>query len=217
MALEPPIIKIYEFDTTELASPAPMRPVIAGSFAFESVVGSGCGPFNILSPNTTSGALNFKGTKFNLIDNPLAQSHLASTPSALVIVLQSSGVAISNIKIHLTEDQALNRPALDRGLDPAFVQYTVSGIWQPNCVLPSGAGTKMSKSIPLLANVMRQDGHFGLLGEDDRNVSQFIYINIVIPWGFPFDTFGICGSGFLRFGISYDYWFNDYMLEFGVP
>jgi hypothetical protein len=158
----------------------------------------------------------FPGTKFNLADVTL--DYLASTPVAIVIHLDSSGVAISNMRFHLREDTAITIPPQSVGLDQGFVQLAVSGVWQPNSTLPSGAGTRLVKGIiPFEANVRREDGNFGLLGEDERNVSQFIYMNLILPVGFPLGTYGICGSGNLRFGLAFDYFFNGYMLEFGVP
>lgn len=221
MSLTPPIIHFFEFDTREVANPSGSRHVVNGSFAFKSVLASGCSTYTTRGLPTSSGVassgtLFFPGTKFNLAD--VTRDYLASTPVAVLVHLGSSGVAISNMRFHLREDTAITIPAQSVGLDPGFVQYTTSGIWQPNCVLPSGAGTRLQKTrSPLTANLFRQDGHFGLLGEDDRNVSQYIYMNLILPVGFPLGAYGICGSGSLRFGLSFDYWFNSYQLQFGVP
>ena len=84
-------------------------------------------------------------------------------------------------------------------------------------LLPSGAGTRLTRAVPSLPNINRQDGGNALLGEDDLNSSEFVYMNLVIPFNFPIGTFGICGSGNLRFGFSFNYWSNDYILEFGEP
>lgn len=208
MVLNPPVIKIYEWNTREISSPIGQRHIAGGSFAFKQVVGSGCILYNPLFPNSSSGTLLFNGTTFD-ITNGQPPSHLASTPLAITIHLSTSGVGISNLKFYLTEDTAL-KASHNVGLDNAFIQYTVSGIWQPNCLMPSGTGGRLTKSVPTLANIKRQDGGFGLVGEDDFNSSQFIYMNIIIPWGTPIGTYGVCGSGNLRFALSYDYFFDDY-------
>jgi hypothetical protein len=56
---------------------------------------------------------------------------------------------------------------------------------------------------------MRQDGSASLVGEDDINSSQFVYLNLILPFGFPVGNFGICGSGNLRFGLIFDYFPSD--------
>ena len=219
MSLTPPIIQFFEFNTREVASPSGYRYLVNGSFAFNSVLASGCSKYTTRglpasSGVATSGTLYFPGTKFDLTDND--KDYLASRPVAVVVHLASSGVGIGNLRFFMSEDTAITIPAQSVGLPPGFVQYAVSGIWQPNCVLPSGAGTRLARGdIPSFPNVSRQDGVPVLVGEDDRNVSQYIYMNLILPVGFPLGTYGICGSGNLRFGLAYDYFFNGYILEFG--
>jgi len=216
MNLTIPIIQFIEFDTSEVANPSGNRHIIGGSQAFEQVIGSGCGQFSISLPLSSSGALNFENTKFNLLDSNVTD-HAVSKVQCFAIRLASSGIAISNLKFYLTDDTVLTRPALDRGIQPGFIQYTVSGQWSPNPILPSGAGTILSTSIPLSLNINRADGIGGLLAEDDINTSQYVYLNAVIPWGFPFKDYGACGSGILKFALSFDYFYNGHMLNFGVP
>lgn len=82
----------------------------------------------------------------------------------------------------------------------------VSGIWQPNCSLPSGIGTRMTAGeIPAFANVLRQDNKIFIEGIGDLEVSQYIYLNIVVPSIYSLGDFGICGSGNLRFSLLYNY------------
>ena len=220
MSLTPPIIYFYEFDTREVADPSGYRHIANGSFAFNSVVASGCSKYTDGGLPTSSGVLSsgtlfFPGTRFDLTNIP-TKDHIASTPVAVLLHLGTSGVGIGNLRFYLTEDTAITIPPQSVGLPPGFVQFAASGLWQPNCVLPSGAGTRLlRREVPSTANFSRQDGIPVLVGEDDRNVSQYLYMNLILPIGFPIGTFGACGSGDLRFGVLYDYFFNSYILEFG--
>jgi hypothetical protein len=63
----------------------------------------------------------------------------------------------------------------------------------------------------------RQDGTAGLAGQDDLNSSEFVYLNLVMPLGSPLGDYGVCGSGLLRFGLVFNYWCNDFNIQFGGP
>lgn len=215
MSLVPPIIEFFQFNTREIASPSGARDLINGSFAFERKISKGCLKFDPAQGGLSSGTMIFPGTKFDFSNITL--DHLATEPTAVVVHLDSSGVAISNMKLFLAEDTAITIPPQSVGLDPGFVQLNASGTWHYLATMPSGAGERLSLSVPSEANVRRNDGHFGLLGEDDRNTSEFIYLNLVLPVGFPLGNYGVCGSGKLTFQFAFDYFFNGYMLEFGVP
>jgi hypothetical protein len=71
--------------------------------------------------------------------------------------------------------------------------------------------------VPTKQNVFRQDRTPGLVGEDDLNSSEFVYLNIVVPLGSPLGAYGVCGSGLLRLGLVFNYWNNDFILTFGDP
>lgn len=210
MTLPFPDIHIYQFDTSEIASPSGVRHIEEGSFAFVRRVGLGCLNYAGLG---TSGVMDFGDIGINLI-NP--QSSFTSEVVALIFRLAGSGVGISNMRLHLSDNSALTGPATDVGIPPAFVQMTNSGIWQPNAQLPSGAGTQLTISVPS-QNVFRQDGKTFLVEAQDRDVSQFIYLNVVVPIDFPVGDFGICGSGLLRFNFVFDYWDGEQFLQFGEP
>jgi len=81
--------------------------------------------------------------------------------------------------------------------------------------MPSGAVERLPLVVPTLANVKRQDGTAGLVGETDANSSEFVYLNLVIPLGTPLGSYGVCGSGLLRFGLTFNFWCNDFILQFG--
>lgn len=211
MTLPFPDIHIYQFDTSEIASPSGTRHIEGGNFAFVRRVSLGCLNYGGVG---TSGVLNFGEISINLT-NP--QSEFTSDVVALVFRLASSGVGISNMRLHLSDETALTQPAADFGTQQAFVQMTASGsIWQHNPLLPSGAGTQLTTSVPL-QNVFRQDGAIFLAETQDRDVSEFVYINIVAPIDYPIGDYGVCGSGLLRFNFLFDYWDSEQFLQFGEP
>ena len=156
----------------------------------------------------------FGETKFDLTNPPLP-SHLASKPSAITFNLAASGTAISDLKLYLVDDSAF-QASRDAGLDRAFMQYAPSGnLWRYNLSLPSGSVQRMPTVVPTAQNVFRQDGGHALVGENDFNSSEFVYLNIVIPLGMQLGEYGVCGSGLLRLGLVFNFWSNDYILQFG--
>jgi hypothetical protein len=207
-----PFFKIFEWDTAELSNPSGFRHLVGGTFAFRSVISEGCSEYSPNNAANSSGILNFQNTKFDLSD--AVPSHLESKVSALTLHLMTSGIAVGNIRMFLVNDSGL-RATESVGQDPAFIQFTTSGIWQPNGVLPSGVGTRLSTTVPEFASVRRQDGYGLIRGENDRNASEFIYMNVVIPWGHPLGTYGACGSGVIKVAFTFDYHSNDYIIDFG--
>jgi hypothetical protein len=197
-----PIIQFFEWDIEELSTPIGRRH-IAGGIGFKQIVASGCQTADPNNTATTSGTLVFQGTKFDIVNGVLV-SEQASKVAALTIHLDTSGVAIGNMKMFLRDDSAL-RASVDQGLDPAFVQMGASGTWNPTLTLASGAAPRLSTTIPSFPNIKRQDGAASLEGTNDFESSEFIYMNVVIPFGTPLGSFGVCGSGALRFGLSFDY------------
>jgi len=211
-----PVIRVFEWDTAEVASPVGTRNLPGGSFAFKQIVSSGCATVDPSNPGTTSGTLVFQDTKFDLSNLPLP-SHLASKVTAITFNLAASGTAISDLKLFVVDDSAFQGSA-DEGLDRAFIQASPSGgNWLPLVEMPSGSVSRLPLIVPTVPNVLRQDGGNALVGEDDQNSSEFVYLNIVIPLGTPLGTFGVCGSGILRLALVFNYWSNDFILEFGDP
>lgn len=188
---EHPNLVWYQFDTTEVADPSGSRHIEGGSFAFQKVVSSGICVSGLAFPTVT-------------IDlSAGVQDSYISRPVALIFRLNSvtSGSGINDFRFYLSKDTALRG---DNNQPFAFVQMTASGIWQPNCSLPSGVGTKFNlNEIPASPNVLRQDGKLFINGTGDSQVSQYIYINVVVPSRYPLGTYGICGSGDLEFALKY--------------
>jgi len=179
-----------QFDTTEIADPSGARNGTS-AFAFQKIVGSGICVSGLVFPTIT----------INLSEG-YKDGH-ASTPVALIFRLNdiSSGSGINDFHFYLSEDSALRG---DNNQPFAFVQYATSGIWQPNGALPSGVGTKLTlNNITTSPNVFRQDGALFMNGIGDSDVSQYIYLNVVVPDRQTLGTYGICGSGSLSFTLKY--------------
>lgn len=211
-----PIIRVFQWDTSEIASPVGNRNIPGGSFAFKQIVSSGCRTADPNKPATTSGTLLFENVTFDLTSTPFP-SHVASNVTAITFNLAASGTAISDLRLYLVDDSAF-QASKDQGLDRGFVQYAGSGsLWLINPLLPSGAVSRLSTTVPTRQNVFRQDHNPGLVGQDDLNSSEFIYMNIVVPLGTRFGNYGVCGSGLLRFGLIFNYWNDDFILQFGDP
>ncbi len=194
-----PIIQFYEFDVAEIADPAGTRHIEGGSFAFRQRLALGCQTYTGVG---TSGTLIFEDVKINA-----SESHVESKVAAVIARLATSGIIMTNMRLYLFDDSVV-QASKDQGLDPILVQFAVSGIWQPNGLLPSGAGQSLSTTPPASPNVFRQDGVNLINGEQDADVSQYMYINIAVPNGTPLGNFGACGSGLLTFGFLYDF-YND--------
>lgn len=209
-----PVIRIFQWDTSEIASPVGNRHIPGGSFAFKQMIASGCSAANPNRPGSTSGILNFENIRFDLTELPLP-SHVVSDVTAITFNLAASGTAISDMRLFIVDDSVF-QACLDRGLDKGFVQYAPSGnLWLYNLTLPSGSVQRMPTTMPLTSNIRRQDGKGALVGQDDLNSSEFVYLNVVLPLGTPFGEFGVCGSGILRFRLVFNYWSNDFILQFG--
>lgn len=208
-----PLVRVFAWDVDEIASPVGSRSTPGGSFAFMYMVASGCSHADPMSPGTTSGALVFESVRYDLTINPPAP-HITSKPACITFNLANSGVGISDLRLFLIDDSAL-RPGLWNGAGLGFVQYAPSGnLWRYNLSMPSGHYPILRTTIPTEPNVFRQDHTAGLAGQGDDNSSEFVYLNLILPYGFPLGSFGVCSSGLLRFGLTFNFWDNDYLLSF---
>jgi hypothetical protein len=212
MATISPLLRIFAWDVAEIASPVGNRTVPGGSFAFKYMVASGCQTANPMNPATTSGTMIFEGTKFDITDiNP--PSHLESKPMCITVNIENSGVGVSELSLFLIDDSAL-KPGIWNHVGPAFIQVSPSGNnWMYNLAMPSGAFSRLTTLAPG-TTISRQDGTSALAGQDDLNSSEFVYLNLILPLGFPLGNFGVCGSGLLRFGLTFSYWSNEFLLSF---
>lgn len=209
--IEFPDIHIYQYDTSEIASPSGTRHIEGGSFAFLRRVGLGCANYGDVG---TSGVLDFGPV---IVDLANPQSSFVSDVTAITFRLATSGTGVSSLRLHLSDNTALTQPAADVGVPSAFIQIATSGgTWQPNPLLPSGAGTQLTTSVPA-TNVLRQDGANFMAELQDGDASEFVYMNLVVPIDFPTGDYGVCGSGLLRFNLLFDYWDSEQFLQFGGP
>ena len=127
--------------------------------------------------------------------------HLNITVHSGKIPTSISG--IDKIRMYLSDDSAFTH---NGDMPKPFLQYAVSGVWCYNCALPSGEGTQMVlNDIPANANVFRQDGKVFIHGVGDLDVSQYIYMNVIMPDHYPLHDYGVCGSGNLKICFLYDY------------
>lgn len=190
---EIPELRIYQFHTTEFSDPSGERHIPGGAFAFDKVVSSG----------TCVSGIDFG--EISLVVGG-SQTHYVSTPIALVFHLDSisRGSGVDSLRFYLAEDSALDGD----GSEPKpFVQMSVNSNWQSYITMPSGTGTKMiTNNIPSLANVRRQNGALNIEGITDEWVSQYVYLNLVVPSHYLVGDYGICGSGSLRFAVLYNYY-----------
>lgn len=211
MAFIFPDIHVYQFDTSEISDPSGSRHIEGGSFAFVQRVGLNC---SIYSGPGTSGTLDFGPIRIDPNNYP---DYVNTEVIALVFRVATSGTGVSNMRLYLTDRTALTLPAAYVGRPPGFVQIASSGIWQPNSVLPSGAGTTLGVTVPSIHNIKRQDGKTYMAASEDQDVSEYVYMNVVLPNSFPLGAFGVCGSGLLRFGLVFDYFESESFLQFGEP
>jgi len=110
-----PFIRVFSWDTDEIASPVGNRTTPGGAFAFKNIVSSGCSTADGNSPATTSGVLMFEETRFDLTNTPLP-SHLESKVAAITFNVATSGTAISDLRLFVSDDSAFQGSA-DEGLD----------------------------------------------------------------------------------------------------
>jgi hypothetical protein len=188
---EHPNLVWYAYDTTEIADPSGARHLVDGSFAFVKVLGSGVCVSGLAFPTITLDLS--EGYKDNYV----------SIPVAIIFRLNSvtDGSGINDFRFYLSKDSALDN---DNNEPKPYVQMQASGTWQPNAVLPSGAGDRMVlNNIPISPNVLSQDGKLFIHGTGDADVSQYIFLNIVVPNRQELGIFGICGSGNLEFALKY--------------
>jgi hypothetical protein len=194
----PPAVEMFEFDTTQITSPIGNRNIEQGCFAFVQRVALGSSVYSGLG---TSGTLIFKDVRFNVI---APVSDVASRVHSLIFRMATSGFQITNMRLFSSNESAL-RGSVNAGLDPAIIQYAHSGIWQPNPIWPSGITPQLPSVAPSTANLFRQDGGSAIVDLGDADVSEFIYLNLIVPNGFPLGRYGAGGSGLLRLAVLFDY------------
>ena len=189
-----PVIQFSSWDNSELADPVGTRHLVSGAFAYDKLLGTGCGL-----------AMAFNGL---ILDANAGQPFVGSNVAVVNISvpnfgeLQASGLeAVYNMRIWIP---AGSGSVID--LPGTHLQFETSGVWLPNLSFPSGAGQPFLRTLPTQFNVRRIDGRAELLSYNDQNVSEYIYMRIFLDADFPTGTFGICGSGILRPRLTFDFY-----------
>jgi len=189
-----PEIQFSSWRNSEIADPIGTRHLVSGAFAYDKLIGLGCGL-----------ALTFNNLQLDAsINQPFVGSDVAvvniSVPN--FPELSSSGLStIYNMRLYIP---AGSGTILD--LPGSHLQFQTLEGWTPNLVFPSGAGQQFLSTLPTQFNVRRIDGRNELLGFNDENVSEFIYIRMFLDADFPVGDFGICGSGLLRPRLTFDFY-----------
>ena len=187
--LNTPGTQLFEWDVREVSSPAGTRTIANGHPAFVRELG-------VLA----SQAMEFEDVILNFADSSLSGEY-QSRVQAWTIGLTDSNFSISNMRMWLPSGSALN--------SSGHIEYTASGTWIPNAILPSGEGNVISQSLPTIQNVIRQDDIFGNLDfSDDTHVSQFIYLALTVPSGLPLGQYGLNSNGDLAFRMTYDWYYK---------
>lgn len=183
--LSTPTVRFFEWDVTEVVSPSGYRNVPSGIPSFvKEVSASGSIP------------MEFEDTVVNF-DN--LQETYSARVQCFSFVNSSTQYLISNMRFWMPGSGALEN---------ANLEYTASGTWHYNAILPSGYGLEIPNTLPTSQNIKNQDDvTLYMAGALDKDVSQFIYLGLTIPSGHELGRFGSGGSGSLTFRITYD-WYN---------
>jgi len=182
----PPTVHLYEFDIDE-SSPAPTRHIAGGSAAYVKTLGSG----------TFASYLEFDG--FTEQD-----WYHGSETKVFIFRTSSENYRIYNMRYYVPDQSALS-PGV------SHLQFAVSGAWAayPAQAASGQAGmVEVSPTLPVAQNLFVQDDGVNMSGILDANVSQYIYVSLILGASFPNGRYGAGDVGsFGRFEhrITYDY------------
>ena len=189
-----PQIQFSSWDNSELADPIGTRHLVSGAFAYDKLLGTGCGL-----------ALALNNLKLNAGANqPFVGSDIAVVNVSIPNFgeLQSSGLnAVYNMRLWIPAGSGsiIDTPG-------AHLEFFTSGLWVPNAGFPSGHGQEFSRVLPSQFNLRQVDGRAELTSYNDTEVSEYIYMRMFMDSQFPLGTFGVCGSGSLRPRLSFDFY-----------
>lgn len=181
-----PTVQIFEWDVTEASSPAGTRNIYGGHPAFVKELGE-----------TIAKAMEFEDV---VLDFSNVSGHYQSRVQAFTVGLANNDFSISSLRLWMPSGTALN--------SSGHLEFTSSGVWIPNAILPSGRGTSMPVALPTSPNIKNQNGVvWSLDGGQDADTSQFVYLGLTVPSGMPLGRYGLGTNGHLAFRITYDwYW-----------
>lgn len=189
-----PVIQFSTWDNTELADPIGTRHLVSGSFAYDKLVGIGCGL-----------AMSFGGLQLDAGANePFVGSNVAVLNISVSNMgeLQASGLnAVYNMKLWIPAGSGsiIDTPG-------AHLEFFTSGLWVPNVGFPSGHGQSFLRTLPTQFNVRQNGGRAELTSYTDDETSEYVYMRMFLDADFPLGTYGICGSGSLRPRLTFDFY-----------
>jgi hypothetical protein len=189
-----PVIQFSTWDNSELADPIGTRHLVSGAFAYDKLVGLGCGlsmAFNNLQLDAVAGE-PFVGSEVAVMN--ISVSNMGE--------LQASGLnAVYNMKLWIPAGSGsiIDTPG-------SHLEFFTSGLWVPNVNFPSGHGQTFLRTLPTQFNVRQHAGRAELTSYSDDETSEYIYMRMFLDADFPLGTFGICGSGSLRPRLTFDFY-----------
>lgn len=182
-----PTVHVYEFDITKI-DPSPTRHIANGSFAFVKELGSG----------TLADYMEFD----NFTDSGLG--HQLSRTQVFVFRTSTTGFLIDNMRFWAPDITALNAAS-------SLFQYGISGVWQAFADNAASGVTDMvpvPTVLPVSSNLSVQDGVATMSGINDVDVSQYVYLSLVLDDSYPNGRYGgqdIGSSGRFECRVTYDY------------
>jgi len=185
-----PTIQIFEWDVTETSAPNGVRNIYGGHPAWVKELGE-----------TIPKAMQFEDV---ILDFSNISGMYQSRVQAFTVGLANSDHSISSLRLWMPSGTALQTSG--------HIEFTSSGLWIPNAILPSGRGVVMPSSLPTSPNIMNQSNvSWSLDGASDIDTSQYVYLALTVPSGMPLGQYGLGINGHLAFRITYDwYWkFNS--------
>lgn len=186
--LATPNIQIFEWDITELSSPVGVRNIYGGHPAFVKELGI-----------TTTKALEFDDVVLDFANSSLSGMYQGRVQS-FTVGLSDSEYSISSLRLWIPSGTAL--------VGSGHIEFTTSGNWVYNAIIPSGQGNTVPQALPSSPNIMNQNGvSWSLDGPNDSDTSQFVYLALTVPSGMGLGQYGLGVNGELAFRITYDwYW-----------
>jgi len=177
-----PLTNFSWWDIEEISPPTGVRHLESGHPAFVKFV-------------DTATPLEFRNIELNFISGIVPYYN---SVECLTFKLNNDRFFVANMRLWLPSGSAI--------IPSGRIEYSVSGTWVYNAILPSGYGTIIDTSLPATQNVNRQDGFGSINGTGDNDVTQFIYLSLSIPSGYSLGRYGYGGTGTLAFKLTYDYY-----------
>jgi hypothetical protein len=164
-----PTVHLYEFNIKK-SSPAPVRHVAGGSEAYVKTLGSG----------VLANYLEFDG----FIEQ--VGGWYSAITKVLIFRTSSENYRITNMRYYSPDQSALSAGS-------SHLQFAVSGSWAayPHNATSGQVGMiSVPSTIPVSQNLFQQNGSANLSGIIDANVSQYIYLSLILDDEYPSGRYG---------------------------